>query len=105
IDPCKFSNGLCGKNAVCNKTGPGQHECVCHQGYRGDGVVCTAIDPCQTNNGNCPNNTQCNYTGPGKVCLYIIKRRQCSVLESLSFALYVKRQPRKMLRYRAIQSK
>jgi hypothetical protein len=41
IDPCKLSNVLCGKNAVCNKTGPGQHECVCHQGYRGDGVVCT----------------------------------------------------------------
>ena len=41
IDPCLNSNGLCGKNAVCQKTTPGQHKCVCRQGYTGDGVICS----------------------------------------------------------------
>ena len=31
---------LCSSNADCEYTGPGKYNCVCHEGYIGDGKQC-----------------------------------------------------------------
>ena len=31
---------LCSPNADCEYTGPGKYNCVCHEGYIGDGKQC-----------------------------------------------------------------
>ncbi|KAG7215107.1 hypothetical protein INR49_022755 [Caranx melampygus] len=65
MNPCL--RPVCHAHASCVHTGPNQHLCACHQGFTGDGRICSAIDPCQTRQGGCsPRSSKCVYDGPGK---------------------------------------
>ncbi|XP_068171097.1 stabilin-1 isoform X2 [Antennarius striatus] len=65
--PCN-SDGLhrhCHVQAYCTQTGLNT-ECVCRNGYDGDGHSCTLINPClKSNRGGCDPNAACVYAGPG----------------------------------------
>lgn len=39
-DPCLVENGGCSPDAVCKRTRPGWRDCVCNNGFSGDGLVC-----------------------------------------------------------------
>ena len=43
IDECMLENHNCSPNAKCiNKMG--SYSCVCHDGYHGNGSICTGIN-------------------------------------------------------------
>lgn len=61
------SPAICDTNAKCLLSG-GKFQCVCEEGFRGDGEHCIPINPCDTNNGGCPvESAACEFTSPGKV--------------------------------------
>jgi hypothetical protein len=63
--PCEAREDDCLASATCNHEGPGQHSCMCADGFSGDGIIsgsgCTDIDGCAAAlNGGC---------FPGVVCM------------------------------------
>ena len=46
INPCDDSEDDCSDDADCSHSGPGVHNCTCHNGFEGDGIVCDDIDDC-----------------------------------------------------------
>ncbi|XP_062977667.1 stabilin-1 [Elgaria multicarinata webbii] len=64
-DPC--SSFPCSAFADCKALGQIKYECICAEGYQGDGRICQPINPCLNNNGGCPeNSTTCSFLSPGK---------------------------------------
>ncbi|KAM4587188.1 stabilin-1 [Odontesthes bonariensis] len=67
--PCN-SDGLmehCHIHAYCTHTGLST-QCVCRDGYDGDGHSCTPINQClKSSRGGCDANAECVYVGPGNV--------------------------------------
>uniref|UniRef100_A0A8C5D509 Stabilin 1 n=1 Tax=Gouania willdenowi TaxID=441366 RepID=A0A8C5D509_GOUWI len=73
----EYSGEYCDKKAtVCNADGLLEHchmhayctQCVCRDGYDGDGHSCSPINPClKSNRGGCDTNAECVYVGPGSV--------------------------------------
>ncbi|KAM9361358.1 stabilin-1 [Symphorus nematophorus] len=65
--PCN-SDGLqehCHIHAYCIQTGL-HTQCVCKDGYDGDGHSCSAINPClKSDRGGCDTNAKCVYVAPG----------------------------------------
>lgn len=55
------------------KIGLGINNCICDDGFCGDGIVCVVIDFClEENVGGCYSNVECQYVGFGQVSeLYI----------------------------------
>lgn len=43
VDPCLVNNGGCSLDAVCKRTRPGLRDCVCNNGFAGDGLVCIGM--------------------------------------------------------------
>uniref|UniRef100_A0A3B4ZPW1 Stabilin 1 n=1 Tax=Stegastes partitus TaxID=144197 RepID=A0A3B4ZPW1_9TELE len=94
-----FSGDFCDKMATpCNSDGLLEHchihayfqqngcQCLCRDGYEGDGHSCSPVNPCsRTDRGGCDANAQCaplrpgeatcvcaeGWTGDGKVCIEI----------------------------------
>jgi hypothetical protein len=52
----------CDKHAICLKMGPAKHQCVCDNGYEGNGKTCKEVDGCMSN--PCDPNAKCIKTGP-----------------------------------------
>ncbi|KAG7472881.1 hypothetical protein MATL_G00113920 [Megalops atlanticus] len=82
---CSSDHHLCHYQASCiYDPERGSTQCVCHQGYEGDGVTCVPANPClRPDRGGCDRNAQCAYdanqgntscvcgegwTGDGTVC-------------------------------------
>ncbi|XP_029908219.1 stabilin-1 isoform X3 [Myripristis murdjan] len=67
--PCS-SDGLqehCHVHAYCTHTGL-HTQCVCKDGYEGDGHSCSPINPClKSERGGCHTNAECVYVAPGNV--------------------------------------
>ena len=63
-DACDCEGLSCGANAHCEDTGGGP-ECVCDDGYEGDGTTCTDIDECALGTQRCDENATCSFTRPG----------------------------------------
>jgi len=40
IDHCDLGTDNCGDNATCYYTSPNQFDCICNEGFTGDGVYC-----------------------------------------------------------------
>ena len=43
INPCRDEIHSCHADAKCVFTKPGQHNCTCALGYKGDGTVCVGM--------------------------------------------------------------
>ncbi|RAL21282.1 hypothetical protein DL240_14255 [Lujinxingia litoralis] len=60
----------CGPGARCDLEATGGPQCLCEEGFEGDGEQCQAIveDPCLTDNGGCgdPEFFTCTHTGDGE---------------------------------------
>ncbi|XP_031414613.1 stabilin-2 [Clupea harengus] len=55
----------CHAHASCDFNG-GTVQCVCREGFKGDGITCFETEPCTSpNRGGCGPNTKCVKTGPG----------------------------------------
>ncbi|XP_062863681.1 stabilin-2 [Trichomycterus rosablanca] len=67
-DPCTWTtNGGCGDNAKCIKTGEGKHRCECLSGWKQDGDECQPVNNClEPSRGGCHINAACIYVGPGQ---------------------------------------
>jgi len=79
-DFCDCEGLDCDENATCFNM-PGGPECVCDEGYEGDGFVCTDVDECAIGTDTCDAHAACTnvpgsytcacssgYTGDGYVC-------------------------------------
>ena len=63
-DECTANTHICHTNANCVNT-PGSYNCVCFDGYRGDGILeCAEIDECQEETHLCHLHATCSNT-PG----------------------------------------
>ena len=65
IHECQTNNGGCDTNAHCINTF-GSFECVCDNGFNGNGTRCADIDECSDDptlceNGVCLNDKVCYY--------------------------------------------
>ena len=49
INECKLEKNSCNVNSVCHNK-PGSYECVCLDGFDGDGFACNDIDECKEEN-------------------------------------------------------
>ena len=49
---------LCHQDAICEYTDPGW-QCVCREGYAGNGYSCEDVNECVTNNGGCLYDAEC----------------------------------------------
>ena len=49
INECKLEKNSCNVNSVCHNK-PGSYECVCLDGFDGDGFTCNDIDECKEEN-------------------------------------------------------
>uniref|UniRef100_A0A8C0IEQ5 Stabilin 2 n=1 Tax=Bubo bubo TaxID=30461 RepID=A0A8C0IEQ5_BUBBB len=72
----------CHDNATCIYIGPGQNDCKCKDGFRGNGIECTPINSCLEQNGKCHHLATCQfessrgwecvcpkgYEGDGRIC-------------------------------------
>merc|ERR1711871_916086 len=67
VDPCKDRSHVCHLNAQCAFVAPGQSNCSCNSGFRGNGVNCLAIDACAAPglDSDCDEDAKCITTGPG----------------------------------------
>lgn len=52
-DDCNDGNHNCHSEATCIATDI-SHECICNDGWEGDGVDCTMIDECMNQKETCP---------------------------------------------------
>jgi hypothetical protein len=66
-DFCDCEGLECGDNAHCEDSGGGP-ECVCDDGYEGDGFTCTDIDECTLGTDTCDTNATCTNTDGGYTC-------------------------------------
>lgn len=67
VDECDLGTYNCDPNAHCINN-PGSYECVCLDGFTGNGLNCRDINECLVNNGGCDENAQCiNTVGSFKV--------------------------------------
>ncbi|XP_028395738.1 protein kinase C-binding protein NELL2-like, partial [Dendronephthya gigantea] len=94
IDECSNkSSHDCDGNANCNNT-PGSYQCLCINGYSGDGRTCTDVNECSEGahtcdeNANCTNtdgsfncNCQIGYTGDGNACMGKYQLNQPNLIE------------------------
>ena len=86
IDECKDKSDNCDINAVCTNI-PGSFDCLCKDGFEGDGTTCDGIivgqcklnyftmifivpdiDECDTNQHNCTENAVCINTPGSYTC-------------------------------------
>ena len=58
IDECKANNGGCSANATCTNTSGGR-ECLCNDGFTGNGLTCTDIDECDKGLDTCHSLATC----------------------------------------------
>ncbi|CAH3137179.1 unnamed protein product [Pocillopora meandrina] len=61
INECADSTPDCDVNAECNNI-LGSYECMCEDGFHGNGTNCTDIDECTEEIHNCDVNAECNNT-------------------------------------------
>lgn len=67
VDECETGASDCDPNARCINN-PGSYECVCSDGFTGNGFTCKDVNECLINNGGCDENAQCiNTIGSFKV--------------------------------------
>ena len=84
INECAESTAACDSNATCANS-PGSYECICDNGYSGDGMSCTGmhpltvlnlsffilnadIDECQAGTNSCDENAACSNTVGSYIC-------------------------------------
>jgi hypothetical protein len=81
IDECKDGSHECQINTKCVNL-VGSYNCVCQDGYVGNGLFCDDIDECKMNRDDCNSKAECTnlkgsyscrckegYTGDGVSCL------------------------------------
>lgn len=74
----------CSDDATCNSIEDNQFECVCNEGFEGDGLECNDIDECELELDTCDENADCTnipgsyecdcsmgYIGDGETCMDI----------------------------------
>ena len=54
--------------ATCQNTN-GSYDCICNEGFVGDGFDCKDVNECLTNNGRCSANARCLNRNGGFQCL------------------------------------
>jgi hypothetical protein len=81
INECQLGTGGCSENAFCKNRLLG-NDCICKDGFTGNGLVCVDFDECQVDNGGCSLAASCintvgsfycgdcfdGYTGDGITC-------------------------------------
>lgn len=80
IDECALGEHACSENADCINT-IGSYDCVCREGFAGDGFKCHDVDECKLGTHNCSEKANCTntigsfkctcfdgYEGDGVVC-------------------------------------
>ena len=67
-DECVLNVHHCDPMATCKNTN-GSYDCICNQGYTGDGYDCKDINECLANNGGCSGNAKCVNRNGGFQCL------------------------------------
>ena len=67
----------CAFNAVCENT-HGSYECICNEGYVGNGQICEDVNECAELTHQCPENSKClNNDGSYFCeCLRIVSYRE-----------------------------
>ena len=64
-DECSTGASACDAHATCSNT-PGSYDCICDEGFEGDGFDCAQTDACVTDNGGCAQ--QCTSVDQLAVC-------------------------------------
>ena len=57
----------CSMFATCHNK-DGGYECICNEGFFGNGFACMDVDECTTGDNNCDANATCNNTPGGYEC-------------------------------------
>lgn len=57
----------CSMFATCHNK-EGGYECICNEGFFGNGFACMDVDECATGDNNCDANAACNNTPGGYEC-------------------------------------
>ncbi|XP_068699032.1 uncharacterized protein [Montipora foliosa] len=87
IDECSTGKHNCSHVAVCNNS-IGSYNCICKEGYVGDGRNCSDIDECSTGEHNCTNVAVCKNTIGSYHCAcqegYVGDGRSCSDIDECS---------------------
>lgn len=67
IDECALGEHACSENAECINT-IGGYECVCKEGFAGDGFKCHDVDECKLGTHNCHEKANCTNTVGSYIC-------------------------------------
>eukprot|EP00287_Rhodomonas_sp_CCMP768_P013576 CAMPEP_0196724318 /NCGR_PEP_ID=MMETSP1091-20130531/6213_1 /TAXON_ID=302021 /ORGANISM="Rhodomonas sp., Strain CCMP768" /LENGTH=790 /DNA_ID=CAMNT_0042066423 /DNA_START=28 /DNA_END=2400 /DNA_ORIENTATION=+ len=67
-DECTLGSHNCAASAECINT-LGAFECVCRQGFAGDGPTCADVDECETERDNCHESASCTNTAGSFTCM------------------------------------
>lgn len=67
LDECASGTDNCAAEATCTDTRSG-FECVCPEGFSGDGLTCSDIDECTNGSAGCDVNATCTNTVGGFEC-------------------------------------
>ena len=67
VDECSEGLDDCAEAAVCTNT-DGGFECICLDGFEGDGKTCDDIDECGLRLDNCADDAHCENTPGGFDC-------------------------------------
>lgn len=68
VDHCAQGTHNCGRDANCINLPNGSYKCVCKEGFRGNGLICTDINECEEHPRICPMHAYCLNTHGGYVC-------------------------------------